>query len=434
MCSENMEINQKKDFKFNKFILFRRLKNDKIIKKIEKILQNFEKKTKNKIDLEKNYSKILNYIIELAEKKGFQGELIKKYIFYKFITDENIFTIKCDKYSGDIGSSLYDAAVLDIKKLKKIIKLFSYNYFLENKYSKYSFFYNYQPKKVDKFDEVLSKFINQIELDIDNEKEIVDNLIKYYIENGYGEYSLGTAFRWSQGKKRFYKIDKYDNIRFENIIGYDYQKNIIIENTRQFIKGKRASNILLMGARGTGKSSCVKASVNMFKENGLKIIEINKKQLLDLPIIMKKISNSSRRFIVFIDDLSFEENDYEYKEIKSVIEGGLQTLMENVVIYATSNRRHIMKEVWKDRDELDEEIHLNDTINEKLSLSDRFGIKIIFLSPTEEEYLNIVDGLANIHNIQINEKLHREALQWELSQNKKSGRTAKQFIDFVLRG
>ena len=249
-----------------------------------------------------------------------------------------------------------------------------------------------------------------------------------------GEYSLGTAFRWSQGKKRFYKIDKYDNIRFENIIGYDYQKNIIIENTRQFIKGKRASNILLMGARGTGKSSCVKASVNMFKENGLKIIEINKKQLLDLPIIMKKISNSSRRFIVFIDDLSFEENDYEYKEIKSVIEGGLQTLMENVVIYATSNRRHIMKEVWKDRDELDEEIHLNDTINEKLSLSDRFGIKIIFLSPTEEEYLNIVDGLANIHNIQINEKLHREALQWELSQNKKSGRTAKQFIDFVLRG
>jgi hypothetical protein len=199
------------------------------------------------------------------------------------------------------------------------------------------------------------------------------------------------------------------------------------------IKGKAANNVLLFGDSGTGKSSSVKALMNKYADQKLRLIEITKYQMKYLPKILELLKNRGLYFIIFMDDLSFEDFETEYKYLKAVIEGGVEVKPQNVLFYATSNRRNLIKEKWSDRDEESGEIHLSDALQEKFSLVERFGITITYESPNQEEFLNIVEKLAKKHeiNIEITE-LRKQAKQWTMWQNGRSGRTAQQFINHLL--
>ncbi|MFR1660567.1 ATP-binding protein, partial [Gallintestinimicrobium sp.] len=214
---------------------------------------------------------------------------------------------------------------------------------------------------------------------------------------------------------------------------YEIQKKKLTDNTEAFVNGKKANNCLLYGDAGTGKSSCIKAIANEYYGRGLRIIEVYKHQFQDLNDVIAQIKNRNYKFIIYMDDLSFEEFEIEYKYLKAVIEGGLEKKPENVLIYATSNRRHLIRETFKDKQDRDEELHVNDTVQEKLSLVSRFGVSIYFGSPDKKQFQQIVSTLADRYGVRMSEdELLLKANQWELSHGGLSGRTAQQFIDYLL--
>ncbi|HHU63915.1 MAG TPA: ATP-binding protein [Clostridiales bacterium] len=263
--------------------------------------------------------------------------------------------------------------------------------------------------------------------------EMVAALAEYYSRWGSGIFSKYNAFRWtrSNNKGNLLPIAEYDPITFDQLVGYELQRNIIIENTKQFLKGYPANNILLYGDRGTGKSSTVKALLNMFWSEGLRLIEVPKQYLGDFAQLVKMLRYRIHKFILFVDDLSFEDQETEYRDLKAILEGGIEARPQNVLLYATSNRRHLVKEYFSDNsDRFRDEVNEGDTIQEKLSLADRFGIKVTFTTPNQTEYLNIIDNLAKRRKLSIDRKtLHTKALQWAMQHNGRSPRTAKQFID-----
>ena len=215
-------------------------------------------------------------------------------------------------------------------------------------------------------------------------------------------------------------------------MGYEIPKQKLIDNTEAFVSGRKANNCLLFGDAGTGKSSCIKAIANAYYERGLRIIEIYKHQFQDLNEVIAQIKNRNYKFIIYMDDLSFEDFEIEYKYLKAVIEGGLEKKPDNVLIYATSNRRHLIRENFSDREEIREDMHTGDTVQEKLSLVSRFGVTIYFGAPTKKEFQGIVKALAERAGLLIpEEELLLEANRWELSHGGLSGRTARQFIDYL---
>ncbi len=229
-------------------------------------------------------------------------------------------------------------------------------------------------------------------------------------------------------------ITNIAHVKLDDLVGYESQKKKLIDNTEAFIAGRPANNCLLFGEAGTGKSSSIKAILNQYYDQGLRIIEVYKHQFKDLNDVISQIKNRNYRFIIYMDDLSFEEFEVEYKYLKAVIEGGLEKKPENVLIYATSNRRHLVRESFNDRNDYNEDLHSSDTKQEKMSLSSRFGVSIYFPSPAKKEYNTIVKELAARHNITMPEdELILEANKWEIAHGGLSGRTASQFIDY-LRG
>lgn len=261
----------------------------------------------------------------------------------------------------------------------------------------------------------------------------INILAKFYNNMGCGDFAKYRAFKWvGIGEKgRLAGIPEPDPVRICDLIGYEEQKKEVLRNTRQFVKGFGANNMLLYGDRGTGKSSTIKALVHEFGEEGLRMVEVTKDQLRDLPYIVSILKKRPYRFIIFVDDLSFEEHETEYKYLKAILEGSLEPSPENVLIYATSNRRHLVREYHSDRAE--DELKSQDTLQEKLSLSDRFGITVVYLSPDKEKYLEIVEGIAKSKGVDIEpNKLRELALKWELWHNSRSGRTARQFIEDLL--
>ncbi len=220
----------------------------------------------------------------------------------------------------------------------------------------------------------------------------------------------------------------------DQLVGYEIQKKKLVDNTRAFVQGRKANNVLLFGDSGTGKSTSIKAIVNEFYPQGLRMIEIYKHQFKDLSAVIAQIKHRNYRFIIYMDDLSFEEFEVEYKFLKAVIEGGVETRPDNILIYATSNRRHLIKENWSDRNDVEVEggMHRSDTMEEKLSLVNRFGVTINYSKPSQKEYFHIVVELARKAGITMDEKeLCAEANKWELSHGGISGRTAQQFINYL---
>lgn len=374
--------------------------------------------------IERLFSELSQKLIQNAEINGLNGNLFKKYILNLFLNDENIFSLYCENNINVKNKSIYKIALNDIKIMKSISDI-EFNSFVTN-FSSLHEILNYIP--------VNQKENNINSIDINNEPEkILDDFISFYNNAGCGNISMYKMFKYDNNKGLI-GIKNPDPITFTDIIGYKTQIDTLIKNTEAFLNGYVANNILLVGARGTGKSSCVKALANKYFENGLRLIEITKEQILILPEILSSLKKRGRRFIIFIDDLSFDEQEIQYKYMKSLLEGGSEYKPENVLFYATSNRRHLIQEKWSDRSYGSEEaeIHTNDTLNEKLSLSDRFGITITYPKPTPKEYIEIVKGIAEKNNIKLpNDILEKEAMKWELNQKGMSGRTAKQFINNI---
>ncbi|MCD8015854.1 MAG: ATP-binding protein [Lachnospiraceae bacterium] len=272
------------------------------------------------------------------------------------------------------------------------------------------------------------------------------HMIRFYQEFGVGKFGLHKAFRIAHddGGVQILPITNIAHVKLDDLVGYEIQKKKLIDNTEAFVQGKTANNCLLFGDAGTGKSSSIKGILNQYYDRGLRMIEIYKHQFKDLNAVIEQIKNRNYKFIIYMDDLSFEEFEIEYKYLKAVIEGGLERKPENVLIYATSNRRHLIREQYGDNMEGDigkpaeihathgGDLHVSDTVQEKLSLSSRFGVTIYFGSPDKKQFQNIVRILAARYGITMpEEELLLEANKWELAHGGLSGRTAQQFVDYI---
>lgn len=257
-------------------------------------------------------------------------------------------------------------------------------------------------------------------------KRAVAHLAEYYRLHYCGILGKYHAFVWNG---RLEGVTNQDPITFDDLVGYQNAQEKLIQNTRVFVDGMPSNNVLLYGDKGTGKSSSVKALLNLFGDRGLRMINMPKKRIGDITDVMKAAAQRACRFIIFIDDLSFEDTETEYKHFKSILEGGVEVQPDNVLIYVTSNRRNLVKETWKDRSDTEGEIHITDGIQERQSLSDRFGLKIPFLAPDKQEFMEIVQSMARKEGLSVDQEvLLREANYWDMRQTSRSGRSAKQFI------
>ncbi len=409
----------KTDSNLDQLLIYRSIINDELVQKMCDFLT-----TKN----ETLPFELFHHLIQKSEKLGLSGNIVKSYILYLISLDKNTFSIMAEKTGGHIGSSLREAAIHDISILRKFmtdtLSCFENKNLLIDQYTPTS---NLRKKYLETLQ---TYFLSDSEHYSD--EQIVDKLLEHYVSYGYGELVNHTAFRWHRDN-RLEGIVHCDPIYLHDLIGYDRQKNALIKNTENFIAGKPCCNVLLAGDRGTGKSSAVKALVNHYFLNGLRLVEIGKHDLPYFHDILKVLRTMGKKFIIFLDDLSFEEFEIEYKHLKSLMEGGIESKPKNVLIYATSNRMHLIRETWSDRNEKNEDVHHFDTVNEKLSLSDRFGLVLTYVSPTQNEYLKIVEELALKHKIDMPlDELKAESLQWERSHAGRSGRTAQQFITHIM--
>jgi uncharacterized protein len=282
-----------------------------------------------------------------------------------------------------------------------------------------------EPEEVE---EETTLFLQQLE----NWADAVKDLAVYYRQFGTGLFAEYRALRWQNGQ--FVGIRYADAIKLNWLVGYESQRDVLLKNTEFLLAGESALHVLLYGSRGSGKSSLVKALLNEYGDCNLRLLEVAKSDLKDLPKIVEQLRGVPQKFIVFVDDLSFEEDDDAFKALKVVLEGNLTARPQNVVVYATSNRRHLIREFFVDRPtpKDNEEIHAWDTMQEKLSFSDRFGLTLTFEPADQKTYLKIVHHLATQAGITISQKdLEYQALQWATRHNGRSGRTARQFVDFL---
>ena len=266
-------------------------------------------------------------------------------------------------------------------------------------------------------------------------REAVALLASHYERHGAGEFARYHAFRWERSAHggRLRGIAQPDPIRLEELIGDERQRRLLLQNTEHLLAGYRANNVLLCGDRGTGKSSSIKALLHRYSHRGLRLVEVAKDDLGDFSRIVEALRARQQSFVVFVDDLSFEPHETDYKALKAILEGSVAAQPRNMVIYATSNRSHLVRENFADRAGiLDGEVHPKETLQETFSLSDRFGIRITFVAPTQAQYLAIVAALAAQRNLSVDEAaLRSRAVTWAQQQNGFSGRTARQFVDFL---
>ena len=360
-------------------------------------------------------------LIERAERLGLSGNLYRSYLIYLLAHEPNLVSTSIEMNGGKIGESLREVFKHDIEILLPI--------FRGELLGDLNILDIYKPT-VENKNESFSELTRRLER-VNDAAEIAYTFIEHYKRYGYGDIATYRAFRWD-GK--LIGVRHFEKIRLNDLIGYAHQKELLTGNTTAFVDGKPANNVLLVGARGTGKSSSVKALVNEYYSKGLRLLQITKPQLKFLPEIMEALRKFlSKRFIIFLDDLSFDESETEYKYLKSAIEGGVESRPENVLIYATSNRRHLIRETWRDRSDEQEELYREDSTNETISLSDRFGLIVHYYAPTQAEYLEIIRSMLKRQGIELDEEFLRiEGLRWEMSHSGRNGRTAQQFVNYYL--
>ena len=366
---------------------------------------------------------------------------LKEGIVNEMLLVSNPFNLRLEKY-GKVDDFIKDGIKNELESLGNLLQVNSKN-IKEIMHSKFSDVVvqkkidglldwgleenKYIAKNETDFEKLKEKFINT-----KNWVECTNDLIDFHINNGTGRATAYSAFVWErfenedEGKLR--EIAEPDPIRLCELVGYESQKKEILDNTRHFLEGIPSNNLLLYGSRGTGKSSTVKAVLNEFYDKGLRLIEVDKDQLSDFTRIIRLLKHKKQKFVIFVDDLVFQENEASYSALKTILEGKVENRPDNILIYATTNRRHLVQEKFSDRDE----VHSKDTQEEQLSLADRFGITISFFTPNQNEFLNIVDGIVEFKGLDVDtEYLHREALKWEKWHNGRSPRSARQFIAWL---
>ena len=387
------------------------------------------------------YFACIHQLVEMAGTYGFAGNLWHDYLTYLLVNHENAFSTACEivgpvegtinafaMHDFEIFKQLYD---FDLKELEKIYPSVDS-----------SLITDYQ--NINEGSKVFNKRIRdrictlaQKLAKAESTEEFMDDMVQFYKEFGVGKLGLHKAFRidGTVTPARIVPITNIAHVHLDDLVGYEIAKKKLIDNTEAFVQGRPANNCLLFGDAGTGKSSSIKGILNQYYDQGLRIIEAYKHQFKDLNDIIAQVKNRNYKFIIYMDDLSFEEFEIEYKYLKAVIEGGLEKKPDNILIYATSNRRHLVRERAGDKLEVgdSDDIHSSDTVQEKLSLVYRFGVRIYFGAPDRKEFHTIVKTLAARHGIQMPEdQLLAEAGKWEISHGGLTGRTAQQFIDHLL--
>ncbi len=378
-------------------------------------------------------------LVELACRYGLSGNLWHMVLAYALANKENAFSRACE-ISDPPQGSLSDLARHDFAILRGILNLDMAVIGGEEVQAVFAAIIDFQAPARDAY-QYNHRIRDRIEVLARSLAESADDeaffaaVTAFYKEFGVGKFGLHKAFRITREPGQpadITPITCTEHVRFDQLIGYEAQKAKLIENTECFLKGLPANNVLLFGDAGTGKSSSIKAILNEYYDQGLRMIEVYKHQFQDLTVALNQAKNRNYRFILFMDDLSFEEFEVEYKYLKAVIEGDLERRPENVLIYATSNRRHLIKESFSDRPELSDDINNRDTLQEKVSLAARFGVTIYYGKPNKTQFKQIVRGLADEAGIRMpEEELFAEANKWELSHGGLSGRTAAQFVKYI---
>ena len=415
---------------------------DTILMKMSDIFKKFDRDEETPDKLISDIYEQIKRILEVATDYGFDKNLWHNYLTFYLITNENPFSLTCEKVGANDGS-VNEFAKNDFKVF---MNLFNYDFRpIEAALgiNCFSLISDYKAivKKELMYNKNVSEKVQALSLKLEtakDENEFFNYVTDFYKAYGVGMFGLNKAFRVIGGDNgvTFTPINNMDKVMLDDLIGYEIQKKKLVENTEAFVQGRKANNALLFGDSGTGKSTSIKAIVNEYYDQGLRMIEIYKHQFKDLSNVIASIKNRNYKFIIYMDDLSFEEFEIEYK-LKAVIEGGVETKPDNILIYATSNRRHLIKETWNDRNDMESNngLHRSDTIEEKLSLVNRFGCQISYSKPSQKEFFDIVIGLARKNNVKMtDEELMAEANKWELSHGGISGRTAQQFINYCLGG
>ena len=423
-------------------ILYRDFQHGEILDTMTSLMNAYEAGAEKLADWKREFFQCVNGLVELAGMYGFSGNLWHNYLTQLLVNHENAFSTACE-IRGAVEGSINSLALSDFEIFKELydfdLKVFdevfhtsccetlcSYENINGN-----SKMYNQRIRdRICNMSKTLAEAVST--------EEFMADMVQFYKDFGVGKLGLHKAFRIEHdedGKVVIAPITRIAHVKLDDLVGYEIPKRKLIENTEAFVRGRKANNCLLFGDAGTGKSSSIKGILNRYYDEGLRIIEVYKHQFQDLNDVIAQIKNRNYKFILYMDDLSFEEFEIEYKSLKAVIEGGLEKKPDNILIYATSNRRHLVREKASDKLEIadGDDLHSSDTVQEKLSLVYRFGVRIYFGAPDKKEFQNIVKVLAKRHGVKMAEdELLLEANKWELSHGGLTGRTAQQFIDHIL--
>ena len=422
----------------HELILYRNFE-ENIFSEMAYVVNNYQDEACDREVLIDKLYRCINEIVTIARDHGFNGNLWHGYLTNLLTTNENAFSMSCEK-KGAIEGSINELALHDLQIFKEaydvdwddVERVLGVHFIsmIRSFYSPDNMGIIYSQNLRERIDSLNEQLANASDV-----QKMYDVLTDFYKDYGVGKFGLHRAFKIvSDGQQpEIVPITRTEKVVLDDIVGYEIQKKKLRDNTEAFIKGKKANNALLYGDSGTGKSTSIKAILNEYYKDGLRMIEVYKHQFKDISNVIAQIKNRNYKNILYMDDLSFEEVEIEYKYLKAIIEGGLETKPDNVVIYATSNRRHLIRETWNDRKQSADDVHGNDSMQEKLSLATRFGESIYYGKPDQKEYVNIARELAKRYGVNMTEEaIEKEAVKWELSHGGRSGRTAQQFINHLV--
>ena len=415
-------------------ILYRDFEEGDILRKMTNIIEAI-KGDESAMSLAGDFYECLNQLVTMADEYGLSGNLWHAYLTFLLINKENAFSKSCE-IVGAVKGSINQMAKHDFVRFKE---LFDFDILLLDKVlasndckviCNYHNADNHQKLFNKRMRDRIEELSQQLEKAVDVDG-FMAAMVEFYRDFGVGKLGLHKAFRITGRKDEaiITPITNIAHVSLDDLVGYEIAKQKLVDNTEAFVNGHSANNCLLFGDAGTGKSSSIKGILNQYYDRGLRIIEIYKHQFKHLNDVIAQIKNRNYKFIIYMDDLSFEEFEIEYKYLKAVIEGGLERKPDNVLIYATSNRRHLVREQFSDKEGRRDDLHASDTVQEKLSLAHRFGVQIFFNGPDKREFQDIVKVLAKRAGIDMpEEELLLEANKWEISHGGLSGRTAQQFV------